>query len=122
MAQLQCAEVLVRGRLAKLLGNASLEHARLDLFAVPEATLGDEVVNIGEQGGDGITPDTVDAWQRDASVASLAPGRAKIAEEGRPGQRRAFAPIERGSPHGRVSFSHGVRREQPPRKGPIPAA
>jgi alanine racemase len=72
MAQLHCGEVLVRGRRAKILGNPSLEHTRLDLSDIPEATLGDEVVIIGEQGGDKITPDAVVAHQRHARIADLA--------------------------------------------------
>lgn len=72
MGQLHCGEVLVRGRRAKLLGNPSLEHSRLDLTDIPEAKLGDEVVIIGEQGGDRITPDAVVAHQRHARIADLA--------------------------------------------------
>ena len=62
----------MRGRRAKLLGNPSLEHTRLDLSDIPEAKLGDEVVIIGEQGGDRITPDAVVAHQRHARITDLA--------------------------------------------------
>jgi len=72
MAQLNCGEVLVRGRRAKLLGNPSLEHTRLDLSDIPEARMGDEVVIIGEQDADSITPDAVVAHQRHARIADLA--------------------------------------------------
>jgi hypothetical protein len=39
-----------RCRSAPLLGGPSLEHTRVDLTAVPEAQVGDEVVVIGRQG------------------------------------------------------------------------
>jgi alanine racemase len=71
MAQLHCGEVLVRGRRAKLLGT-SLEHTRLDLSDIPQAQRGDEVVIIGAQEGDRITPDAVVAHQRHARIADLA--------------------------------------------------
>jgi alanine racemase len=72
MAQLHCGEALVHGRRVKLLGNPSLEHTRLDLSDIPEAKIGDEVVIIGEQGGDRITPDAVVAHQRHARITDLA--------------------------------------------------
>ncbi|MFI5013900.1 MAG: alanine racemase [Hyphomicrobiales bacterium] len=72
MAQLHCGEVLIRGRRARLVGNPSLEHTRLDLSEVPQAQMGDEVVIIGEQEGDAITPDAVVAHQRHARIADLA--------------------------------------------------
>ena len=72
MAQLHCGEVLVRGRRAKLLGNPSLEHTRLDLSEIEEAAVGDEVVIIGKQGGDKITTEAVVAHQRHARIADLA--------------------------------------------------
>ena len=52
-----CAgEVLVRGRRCRIAGPLSLEHARIDLSTVPDATSGDEVVVIGQQGDEEITP------------------------------------------------------------------
>ena len=42
--------VLVRGRSAPILAAPSLEHTRVDLSAVPDARVGDEVVVIGRQG------------------------------------------------------------------------
>jgi alanine racemase len=71
MSQLHGGEVLVRGRRAKVLGT-SLEHTRLDLSDIPEARMGDEVVIIGEQGTDTITPDAVVAHQRHQRIADLA--------------------------------------------------
>jgi len=72
MGQLHCGEVLVRGRRAKLLGNPSLEHTRLDLSDIPQARVGDEVVIIGAQGADRIAPEAVVACQRHARIADLA--------------------------------------------------
>jgi alanine racemase len=72
LGQLHCGEVLVRGRRAKLLGGPSLEHTRIDLTDVAEARLGDEVVIIGEQGADRITPEAVVAFHRHARITDLA--------------------------------------------------
>ncbi|SDR63978.1 alanine racemase [Rhizobiales bacterium GAS113] len=72
MAQLHCGEVLIRGRRARLIGSPSLEHTRIDLSELPQAELGDEVVIVGEQGGDCITSDEVVAHQKHARIADLA--------------------------------------------------
>ncbi|HZS84966.1 MAG TPA: alanine racemase [Stellaceae bacterium] len=72
MAQLHCGAVLVRGRRAPIIGSPSLEHTRIDLTALPEAQQGDEVVIIGEQAGERITPDEVVAHQHHARIADLA--------------------------------------------------
>ncbi|MGA7987866.1 MAG: alanine racemase [Candidatus Dormiibacterota bacterium] len=55
-----CGEVLVRGRRCPIAGNMSLEHARIDLSAVPDAQRGDEVVVVGAQGDQEITPGEVE--------------------------------------------------------------
>ena len=47
---LHAGRVLVRGRAVPLMGAPSLEHTRIDLTAVPDAAVGDEVVIIGRQG------------------------------------------------------------------------
>jgi alanine racemase len=52
---LHAGRVLVRGRAAPLVGSPSLEHTRIDLTAVPEARVGDEVTIIGRQGEAEIT-------------------------------------------------------------------
>jgi alanine racemase len=57
---LSCGEVLVRGRRCRLVGNLSLEHARVDLSDVPDAERGDEVVVVGTQGDQDITPAEVE--------------------------------------------------------------
>ena len=47
--------VLVRGRPAPIVATPSLEHTRIDLTAIPDAQVGDEVVIIGRQGEAEIT-------------------------------------------------------------------
>ena len=58
---LHAGRVLVRGREAPLIGAPSLEHTRIDLTAVPDAAVGDEVIVIGRQGDLEITPAEVAA-------------------------------------------------------------
>ena len=58
---LHAGHVLVRGRVAPLIGSPSLEHTRIDLTGVPDAAVGDEVVVIGRQGDLEITPAEVAA-------------------------------------------------------------
>ena len=72
MGHLHCGEVLVRGRRAPLLCDPSLEHTQIDLTEIPDAQCGDEIVIIGEQGGDKIMPDAVVAHQKHARIADLA--------------------------------------------------
>ena len=52
-------QVLVRGRRVPAFPALSLEHCRVDLTEVPEASVGDEVVLIGSQGGEEITVNDV---------------------------------------------------------------
>ena len=54
-------EVLVRGRRAPLLGRVCMDMCMVDLTDVPGARVGDEVVLIGEQGGDRLTAEDVAA-------------------------------------------------------------
>lgn len=62
-ARLDGEAVLVKGRRVRMLGGLHVEHARIDLSGVPEAEIGDEVVVIGRQGEDEITPDeAAEAW------------------------------------------------------------
>ena len=61
LLHLHAGRMLVRGRAVPLLGAPSLEHTRLDLTAVPEARVGDEVVVIGRQGAAEITAAEVGA-------------------------------------------------------------
>ena len=55
LARLHAGHVLVRGRPAPVLSAPNLEHTRIDLTAVPDASVGDEVVIIGRQGEAEIT-------------------------------------------------------------------
>jgi alanine racemase len=52
---LHADRVLVRGRPAPIVATPSLEHTRIDLTAIPDAQVGDEVVIIGRQGEAEIT-------------------------------------------------------------------
>jgi alanine racemase len=58
---LHAGRVLVGGRAVPVIGSPSLEHTRIDLTAVPEARVGDEVVIIGRQGDLEISPAEVAA-------------------------------------------------------------
>lgn len=71
IAQVHRGEVLVRGRRARVIGT-SLEHTRIDLSGIADAAIGDEVVLIGEQDGQVITPDAVVLHQRLARIGDLA--------------------------------------------------
>ena len=61
LGRLHDGRVLVRGRAVPILASPSLEHTRVDLTAVPDARVGDEVVVIGRQGDAEITPAAVAA-------------------------------------------------------------
>ncbi len=52
---LHAGRVLVRGQAAPIIASPSLEHTRIDLTAVSDARVGDEVVIIGRQGDLEIT-------------------------------------------------------------------
>jgi alanine racemase len=64
MAGLHDGRILVRGREVPILAGPSLEHTRVDLTAVPDARVGDEVVVIGRQGEAEIPPSAVAARHR----------------------------------------------------------
>jgi alanine racemase len=61
LRSLHAGRVLVRERPAAIVGAPSLEHTRIDVTAVPGARVGDEVVIIGRQGHQEITPAEVAA-------------------------------------------------------------
>jgi alanine racemase len=61
LGHLHAGRVLVRGRSVPILAAPSLEHTRVDLTAIPDARVGDEVVVIGRQGDAEITPAEVAA-------------------------------------------------------------
>jgi alanine racemase len=54
-----CGEVLVRGRRAPVVGRVTMDVTMADVDAVPDASVGDEVVLFGRQGSDEITVDEV---------------------------------------------------------------
>lgn len=75
---LSCGEVLVRGRRCRLVGNLSLEHARVDLSDVPDAERGDEVVVVGTQGEQEITPAEVEGANGLASAGLVLAAGASV--------------------------------------------
>lgn len=54
-------EVLIRGRRVPVLGTPCMDQIMVQLDAVPEASIGDEVVIIGRQGDETIRPEEVAA-------------------------------------------------------------
>ncbi len=54
--------MLVRGRVAPIVGRVCMDLTMLDVGHIPETAVGDEVVLIGTQGGKEITADQVAAW------------------------------------------------------------
>jgi alanine racemase len=76
---LSCGEVLVRGRRCRLVGNLSLEHARVDLSDVADAERGDEVVVVGTQGEEEITPEEVERANGLASSGLVLAAAASVA-------------------------------------------
>lgn len=73
--------VLLHGQRVPVLARRGLEHIVLDISAVPAATLGDEVVFIGQQGEDAITLDELasvigqQAMELGTRIARMAPRR-----------------------------------------------
>jgi alanine racemase len=61
LQHLTTGQVRVRGRLVPITGRLSLEHARVDLTALPECRVGDEVEIISQHGGAEINAATVAA-------------------------------------------------------------
>lgn len=51
------ADVLVRGRRARVVGRVCMDMLMADVTDIPGVTLDDEVVLMGEQAGERITPD-----------------------------------------------------------------
>lgn len=52
-------EVLVRGQRAPIVGRVCMDQTMIDVTAIPQVRQGDEVVLIGEQGGERITAEDV---------------------------------------------------------------
>jgi alanine racemase len=70
--RLNAGVVLVNGRRVALLGQPSIEYTRIDLTDVPQAKAGDEVVFIGAQGAERITPEEVIAHTKAGRLTDLA--------------------------------------------------
>ena len=70
--RLNAGAVLVGGKRTPLLGVPAIEYTRIDLTDVPQAKAGDEVVFIGAQGGDRITPEEVIAHTKAGRLTDLA--------------------------------------------------
>ncbi|AKX95009.1 alanine racemase [Moorella thermoacetica] len=56
------AEVLVRGRRVPIVGRICMDQCMIDVTAIPEVRVGDEVVLFGRQGGQTLTVEEVAAW------------------------------------------------------------
>ena len=54
-------EALIRGKRAPIAGRISMDMCTLDVSHIPECLVGDEVVLMGEQGGERITADEIAA-------------------------------------------------------------
>jgi alanine racemase len=50
-------DVLIAGKRARIVGRVSMDVCSVDVTHIPEAQVGDEVVILGEQGGERITAD-----------------------------------------------------------------
>lgn len=55
-------EVLIRGRRARILGRVSMDQIVVDVDAIPDVKMEDEVVVIGAQGEDAIRAEEVARW------------------------------------------------------------
>jgi alanine racemase len=51
--------VLVQGQLAPVVGRVSMEKTVIDVTAIPDVSIGDEVVLLGRQGEAEITADDI---------------------------------------------------------------
>ena len=56
------AQVLVRGRRAPVIGRVCMDQIMADVTDIPGAAMGDEVVLLGAQGDDRITPEEMAVW------------------------------------------------------------
>ena len=54
-------DVLIRGRRAPVVGRVSMDLVTVDLTAIPEAGVGDEVMLMGRQGGEEISAEEIAA-------------------------------------------------------------
>ncbi len=52
-------EVLIRGKRAPVVGTICMDQTLVNVTSIPEAQIGDEVVLIGEQGGEIVSPEEI---------------------------------------------------------------
>jgi alanine racemase len=99
-------EALIRGKRVPIAGRISMDMCTLDISQVPECAVGDEVVLMGEQGGERITADGIAAKVHSISYEILcALGKRAprvFLQEGKtdrvePSLRRIFIPDEEKS-------------------------
>ena len=84
------AEVLIRGKRAKVLGRICMDQMLVDVTGIPEAREEDEVVLIGEDGDDRIDAEEIAAWSGTISYEILLSVGSRVG--------RAFE--DRGDPEG----------------------
>jgi alanine racemase len=93
--RLHCGEVLVHGSRVRILGSPALEYCRIDLTGIADTRVGDEVVIVGRQGQQRISPQEVLQAQGAARVPDLAlelKGAVSRRYLQRPGPARKYAP------------------------------
>jgi Alr-MurF fusion protein len=76
-------EVLLGGRRVPLVGRVCMDYAMLDITAVPEARVGDEVVLLGSQGADTISADEVAGWLGTSNYEVVAAIMPRVPRTGR---------------------------------------
>jgi alanine racemase len=121
MASLHCGQVLAGGRRVDILGSISLEHTRIDLTDVPDVVAGDEVVIIGTQQTETISPQQVVDHQNMSSPLAVAleiRGTVRRIYAGRPpartrGENAGVRNNERASPKPLGSRSRTRKRGGP---------
>ena len=99
-------EALIRGKRIPIAGRISMDMCTLDVSGIPECAVGDEVVLMGEQGGERITADEIAAKTRSISyevLCALGKRAPRIflkegkADRVEPSLRRIFIPDEEKS-------------------------
>jgi alanine racemase len=80
-------EVIIRGRRAPVVGRVSMDLLTVDVTDIPGATLGDEVVLLGTQHGETITPEEIAAKIGTISYEVLCSVGARVPRVYRAGDR-----------------------------------
>ncbi len=65
------AEVLIRGRRARIVGNVCMDQCVADVTDIPGVALGDEAVLLGSQGSECLTADELAGWASTISYEIL---------------------------------------------------